>query len=290
MSHNTPKQHTLWLLAAIAAPAAHFSGSGWFMAALTALAVLPLMLLPKSWEGMPKIGAVLQILWLGVAAGALLPASAAYWPSDNDLVVPLTLLTLAAFTGASSAPRVGAVLAFCMALLAIPAAVSGAAHAEPEWLRPQLAPWPLGLTLVLLLPNLPAAGESEKGKRILGATAAAIAPALLVQAVTATPVAMAAPDPLYQTARGLGHLEPVVAAGMTLGWYALACWLFHSAVQIAKGGGMGERLPYVLVWGTATALVLFRQQPGEGFLTVLSLFWWVITPFFQKMKKVKKGA
>ena len=54
MSHNTPKQHTLWLLAAIAAPAAHFSGSGWFVTALTALAVLPLMLLPKSWEG--KIG------------------------------------------------------------------------------------------------------------------------------------------------------------------------------------------------------------------------------------------
>ena len=275
MSHNTPKQHTLWLLAAIAAPAAHFSGSGWFVTALTALAVLPLMLLPKSWEGMPKSGAVLQILWLGVAAGVLLP---------------LTLLTLAAFTGASSAPRVGAVLAFCMALLAIPAAVSGAAHAEPEWLRPQLAPWPLGLTLVLLLPNLPAAGESEKGKRILGAAAAVIAPALLVQAVTSTPVALAAPDPLYQTARGLGHLEPVVAAGMTLGWYALACWLFHSAVQIAKGGGIGGRLPYVLVWGTATALVLFRQQPGIRFLTVLSLFWWVITPFFQKMKKVKKGA
>lgn len=288
--HNTSKQHTLWLLAALAAPAAHFSGSGWLTAALAALAVLPLTLLPKNWNAVPKPLAILQILWLGIVAGTLLPGSAAYWPSDNDLVVPLTLLTLAAFTRANTAPRVGAVLAFCMALLAIPAAVSGAAHVEPRWLRPELTPWPLGLTLVLLLPNLPSAGEARKGRAVIGAAAVTISLSLLVQGVTATPVAVTLPDPFYQTARALGHLEPVVAAGLSLGWYALASWLFQSAALLSRAGKMGEKLPYVLLWGTASSMILLKQQPNAWFVTGLSLFLWVITPFFLNLKKYEKSA
>ena len=42
------KQHTLWLLAALAAPIAHYAGSGWLMSGLVALAVLPLTMIPKS--------------------------------------------------------------------------------------------------------------------------------------------------------------------------------------------------------------------------------------------------
>lgn len=285
MSHNTPKQHTLWLLAAIAAPAAHFSGSGWLTTAIAALAILPLTLLPKSWRFRTKPIAFLQILWLGIAAGILLPASAAYWPSDNDLVVPLTLLTLAAFTNEDGAPRVGAVLAFCMALLAIPAAIAGAAHIEPKWLQAELAPWPLSLSLVLLLPNLPTAGEDRKGKRILGTAALTVALSLLVQGVAGTRVAAVLRDPFYQTARAIGHLEPVVAAGLSLGWYALATWFFSSAAGIAREGGLGPKITRVLVWGTATGLVLFRQQPNMLFVTVISLFWWVIAPFFLNLKK-----
>jgi len=290
MPHNTTKQHTLWLLAAIAAPAAHFSGSGWLTAAITALAVLPLTLLPKNWRIITKPLALLQIMWLGMVAGTLLPHSAAYWPSDNDLVVPLTLLTLAAFTNTHAAPGVGAVLAFCMALLAIPAAVSGASHIEPNWLRPEITPWPVGLSLALLLPNLPSAGENQKGKRLLGAAAVTIVLSLLVQGVTSTTVAASLPDPFYQTARALGHLEPVIAAGLTLGWYALAGWLFHSAAYIAQKAGLREKLSYVLLWGTATAFLLFGQQPNMQFVTVLSLFWWVITPFFLNLKKLEKSA
>ena len=92
------KQHTLWLLAALAAPIAHYSGSGWLMSGLAALAVLPLTRIPKSWEGLTRGMAFAQILWLGLVAGLLLPGSAACWPSEQDKAVPLTLLTLAALT------------------------------------------------------------------------------------------------------------------------------------------------------------------------------------------------
>ena len=99
MHHNSSKQHTLWLLAALTAPLAHFSGCGWLTAAVTAAAILPLTLIPKSWEGMSKLLALAELLWLGAAAGILLQNSAVYWPSDNDWVVPLTLLTLADLKG-----------------------------------------------------------------------------------------------------------------------------------------------------------------------------------------------
>ena len=136
-----PKQHTLWLLAAMSAPLAHFSGSGWLMTALAASAVLPLTLLPKAWEGMTKPLLLLQLLWLGAVAGALLSGSPAYWPSDNDLAVPLTILVLAALTGAPAAPRIGALLALCMALLTIPAAVSGVAYSlQPRSLNLRARP------------------------------------------------------------------------------------------------------------------------------------------------------
>lgn len=282
------KQHTLWLLAALAAPIAHDSGSGWLMSGLAALAVLPLTMIPKSWEGLTRGMAFAQILWLGVVAGFLLPGSAACWPSEQDRAVPLTLLTLAALTKPNRTARVGAVLAFCMALLAIPLAVSGASGVELGWLGPELMPWPVGLTLVLLLPNLPSAGEGTKG--ILGTALMTLILSALVQGSISLRVASTSESPIYETARTLGHLEPVTAAALTLGWYSLASLLLDSAAWIALEGDIRMEVAYVLAWCTAMVFVLFGLQPNTWFVTVLSLFWWVITPFFQKMKKLENSA
>ena len=120
------KQSQVWLLAALAAPIAHFSGCGWLTVLLTAALVLPLAILEKDWS-FPRPVAFVQILWLGIVAGSLLPGAAACWPSDNSLAVPLTLLTLAALTGAAKAPRVAVVDAICMGSHAgagVPAGVS----------------------------------------------------------------------------------------------------------------------------------------------------------------------
>lgn len=282
------KQHTLWLLAALAAPIAHYSGSGWLMSAAVALAVLPLTRIPKSWEGLTRGMAFVQILWLGLVAGFLLPGSAACWPSEQDRAVPLTLLTLAALTKPNRTARVGAVLAFCMALLAIPLAVSGASGVELRWLGPELMPWPTGLTLVLLFPNLPSAGEGAKG--ITGSALLTLALCALVQGSISLKVASTTGSPIYETARTLGHLEPVTAAALTLGWYALVSLFLDSAARIALEGDIRMEVAYVFVWCTATVFVLFGLQPNAWFVTVLSLFWWVITPFFQKMKKLENRA
>ena len=179
-------------------------------------------------------------------------------------------------------------LAFCMALLAIPLAVSGASGVELRWLGPELMPWPVGLTLVLLLPNLPSAGEGTKG--IPGAVLLTLALSALVQGSISLKVASTTGSPIYETARTIGHLEPVTAAALTLGWYALASLFLDSAARIAQEGDIRMEVAYVLVWCTAAVFVLFGLQPNAWFVTVLSLFWWVITPFFQKMKKLENSA
>ena len=260
------------------------------MCGLAALAVLPLALVPKSWSDLSRPMAFLQILWLGLVAGLLLPDSAACWPSDQDQAVPLTLLTLAALTKPNRTARVGAVLAFCMALLAIPLAVSGAAKLEFRWLDPELMPWPILLTLVLLLPNLPSAGEGEGTKGMIGTAFLTLTLAALIQGSISLKVASTSESPIYETARTLGHLEPVTAAALTLGWYALASFLFDSAARIAWEGDIKGEVAYVLLWCTAAGFVLFGLQPNAWFVTVLSLFLWVITPFFQKMKKLENSA
>ena len=258
------KQHTLWLLAAASAPLAHFSGCGWLTALASAAVILPLTLIPKSWEGMPRTLTVLQLCWLGAVAGLLIQNSAAYWPSDQKWVVPLTLLVLAAVTPGQSAPRIGAVLAFCVGLLALPVAISGAAHAEPGWLEWRTGSWPTALMAALLFP------------------------ALLVQGTISLNVAAAVPAPFYQTARTLGYLEPVAAVGMTLSWYAMAVYLLHSACMIAKNGDISAKIAPVLTTGTAFAVLLLKWQPDAQKCLILSLFLWVLIPFLTKIKKSKK--
>ena len=281
------KQNTVWLLAALAAPLAHFSGSGWLTAVFAAFIVLPLSLLPKDWSELNQPLAAIQIGWLGAVAGSLLTESSAYWPSDNHWAVPLTILALAAWTRTAAAPRIGAVIALCMALLSIPTVLSAASHIEFAWFAPRLGEWPWGLTLALLFPNLPAGeGSGRKGLLYGGLLAAGLS--ALVQGTISAAVAGEVNDPFYQTARTLGYLEPVVASAITLGWYAMIAYLLQSAKIIAKESGMDSMWASVLATGTATIFVLAKRQLHTPFWTVLSAFLWVLNPFLRKIKKVEK--
>lgn len=279
-------QHTLWLLAALSAPLAHFSGGGWLTALLASAAVLPLSLLPKRWKGIPKPLALVQLLWLGTMAGAILSGSAAYWPSDNNLVVPLTILALAAFTDSMAAPRIGAVLALCIGLLSIPAAISGTGKIELAWLRPVLGEWSWALTLVLLLPNLPAGGGSRRSSAYIGIMAVLLS--VLTQGAISANVAASVPDPFFQTARTLGYLEPIIAAAMTLGWYAMTVYLLEGARIIAAESAIMPQWATVLGTGTAAGAVLLRVQLNAPYWSLFGMLLWVLTPLLTKIKRVEK--
>lgn len=279
-------QHSLWLLAAVAAPAAHFAGCGWLTAALAALTVLPLTMLPKRWRSMSKSLAVPQMISIGLTLGTLLGNSAAYWPSDNDLAVPLTLLVLAALTTKAAAPRAGGLLALCMGLLALPVLFSGAAKVEWSWLRPGITAWPWGLTLVLLLAALPG---GKRGRAAVRIGVVPILAAVLIQGTLALPVSVGMADALYQSARTLGHMEIVTAVAMTLGWYAMGSWMLHSGYEIAENGGVGRRMATVLLLGTAVgALPIYMQLCGPK-LVVLNTVLWVLCPFLREITQSEKS-
>lgn len=282
------QQHNLWLLAAAAAPIAHYAGCGWFPGVLAALAVSLLMLLPLSWEGLPRAIAVPEILWFGIVTGVLLKNSAAYWPSEDQMTAPLILLGLAILTNETSAPRIGAVLALCMTLLAVPMAIAGAGKIKLEWMKPAFGQAAYGLVPALLFQTLPAIRKNGKGKRALSIAALVLAVTILVQGTISIGTAASAEAPFYQTARTLGHLEPIAAAAITLGWYSMAIALIQSAHACAAESGIRREKVNVLVLGTSAAAVLFHEQPDESILMILSVFFWVVIPFFNKMKKVKK--
>ena len=281
-------QKNLWLLAAIAAPAAHFSGCGWLTAGLTALVIGALTFWSKGWGELSRPVGLIQILWLGIVAGSLLPASAVYWPSDNDLAVPLTILVLAAWTNSAAAPRIGAVLAFCMALLAIPQAASGAAHMKLDWLHPARSSWSSGLAVALLLPCLPAVAGERKGRAVFGSVVLATLLAVLVQGVISPAAAAALPDAFYQTARTLGYLEPIAAVWMTLGWYAMTALVLHSVREIARSSGLKQTTANVLAVGTAVGCILFEVQLYGWILPVLSAVLWVLVPILSKINFLQK--
>ena len=113
--------------------------------------------------------------------------------------------------------------------------------------------------------------------------------AAVVQGTVSPQVALSVPDPFFQTARTLGHMEPILAAAVTLGWYALAVYLLQSARYIAKECKIGRIWSGVLVLCTASAAVLLKWQLHAPFWSVLSAFLWVLTPFLTKNKKVEKS-
>ena len=152
-----------------------------------------------------------------------------------------------------------------MMLMGIPPiALTGAANLELSWLRPTALTWEPMLALALLMPVLPAAGGG-RGRNLLCVGILAFLLAALAQGVLSPVVASALSDPEYQTARTLGHLEPVAAAALTLGWYAMATWLFSAAAEIARLGQMKEKLSCVLMWEMAATMVAFEWQLSAPF-------------------------
>ncbi len=271
------KSHTLWLLAALAAPVAHFSGCGWLPALLAAAVFLPLTVLPANWENLSKPFALLQMAWLGLIAGSLLKDAAVYWPSGNDLVVPFTLLILATLTNPDSAGRIGTVLAFCLLVLAIPTAWSAATTLEFAWLKPAVSGWPVALSIVLLLPALPSGERS--GKQLLPLLALSAILGLLTQGVLSPRVAASQPDAFYQMARTLGHMEPIVAAAMTLGYFALMCHITATGRRLALSSGLPRFLSLFLLPIIAGICILTDGAFLNGKTLFGSLILWIFTPF-----------
>lgn len=295
----TSRQMTVWLAAAMSAPLAHFSGAGWVAVGLAALAMLPLTLLPREgWGNLGERMRMVEFLWLSAAAGLLLENSGVYWPaSQNEVFVPLTLLVLAVLTKLTAAPRVGTVVGMCLAVLYLPVLFGGAAQVELRWLAPASdGMWSGPLLITFLLPALAGIWRREKqgrGQTLALCGGIGVLFGLLTQGILSPHVAAGLPDAFHQMGRSMrlgsiSRIEPIVAVAVTLGWYALCSFLLSSAVQLAKGTGMGERTAVLAAAAIAAGVILARVQLPDAAVVILSLFLWVLVPACTPKKKFAK--
>ena len=279
------KQQLLGLAAAMSAPLALCAGCGWGTILVAGVALLPLTCLPQNWRGMGKLLRWIEALWMGAVLGGLLRQSAAFWPSHEGLTVPLVLLALAFCTGGEEAPRVGAVLGFCLFVLYLPVAAAGAVQLEPEWLAEPFGQWTTVLPVVLLLPAL---FHGKGGKGAVRTAVIGAAFALLTQGVLSPWVAGSVETPFYQMARtlspgGVSHIEPVISVAVTLGWYALAAGVLEHSEEVGRRTGR-------FLTTLAAIMTIVLGVEIDGICTViLCLILWIIVPFARSEKFFRKS-
>lgn len=286
----------MWLLAAMSAPLAHFSGCGWLTALLLSAAVLPVCVLPgDGWRRMGKFWCGLELAWFVAAAGVLVRHSAEYWPSSSSWFVPVTLLALSVWSiGSEKGARTGSVLGWILLGLFGVVVLAGLSQIDLSWEMPEAKIWEPELLLALMIPALAGIWTEERGGVRTGAGAAAVVFALLVQGILSPGVSSGAQSPFYEMASSLtaGGIcwELPTAVAMTLGWYTLASLLVNAAGEMASVCEIPEKWGRGIIFAGAAAATLVNIEQIAWTFPVISLILWVIIPFLRKMKKVEKSS
>lgn len=291
-----PRQLWAWLAVGMSAPLAHWSGAGWLTALVTAAAVLPLSALgAKGWADAGKWISAAGLIWIVAVLASLIPESGEYWPGNqNERVVPLALIVLAALSaGGEKAARVGSVLFWVLVLVYAPVVLGASAGIEWEYLAETGLEWAPGLIAVLTVPALAGLWQEEGAARNiapLGILAVAFA------GITQGMLSIAACEmdtPFYEVGRslrlgGMSRFEPLIAVAVTFGWYCFASFLLSAAAQL--GSRIGWKEPWG-IWGAGgitAALVLFDVQFDHWILAIGGTVLWILLPIISLQKNLKK--
>lgn len=288
-----------WSAAAAAAVLANASGAGWLACGILAGILLPLGAWGQDgWGKMGKAMALVQVLWMTVMLGLLLPDAAGYWPSPNAYIVPLSLLLLAMLPAQSKQnARTGAVLLVSMLVLFVPVALSGAAAVEIRYLNPQWNYWSMALVPAMLLPALGGCLERQSGgsrrRVLLGIGIFAVAAGIVTQGILGESLCRQEVVPFHTAAQtmrlgGLSRFEAIVSMGMTLGYYAVGSYLISCVKAMARTAGIPEKAS---VWmaGAGAALVGVMPSPDPWIAAVGCGILWGVVPILYGKKKSKKG-
>lgn len=205
------------------------------------------------------------------------------WPGNQAaLAVPAALLALAAYSvWRGSAIRASSVLRYGMYFILVMLALFGIAQVKVESLRPKAELPDMELAIVLLLPLL----ARKNGKYFCHPVgAAALISSIVVVGCTS----------VYEFSRSVSiggiarHLESLAACGITVGNYALLCYLLDG-ISREKGDWnvwIGALASYGLY------LLEIPVNPQGHVLLLLAL--WVIAPELwaleQKLQKRKNKA
>lgn len=296
------RQNQTWLLTAMAAPLAQTaSGASWLTTALVGAVCLPVCwglewLAEKSRPG--KWLCAVQWFWLSLILGEVLQWLKLCWPdSPSALAAPLVLLLLAAWTagkGKEQASRAGSVLFWFLTLLLGAVLLSGVKEIRLDNLRPV---WKMQGAHLITVFLIPAMGTSLTGSRRswrpkAGILMLGILLSTVTSGVLSLKAAAEAPSAFYELSRSLRLLgiaerfESLVAAGMTLGYFALLSYLLSAGAAAAEVLRAGKG-----AWGSWSAAVLSGLFFISGFrldsaiLALGTVLTWVVLPVLNCLQR-----
>ena len=294
------KEHTPWLSVVMLAPVTQTaSGCSWVAAAVVVLLCLSISF------GMEKIGApentgrwlgAIQWLWMLLVISEFMHWAKWCWPADGtESAVSLVLLALAAYTaakGMKTASRAGTAMSAILLLLFGAVLLSGIKEVKLENLMPQWEMQTANLITAMLIPVMGACyGPWENKKRVFFYSVFA---SVVCTGVLSLQYLRNVNAPFYELGRsitllGVGQrFESLVAAGMTLGYYALLTYLIGITAKAWEPGGRRARSIWISALFTA-AVFISGMRMNSRLLAIGNLVIWVILPLLKIIaKKMKK--
>ena len=269
------------------------AGCGWLWAAGagTIIIILTTLLWRFGWNP-GKWQCTILYVYTVLLLSQLLPHAAYSWPTGDPTAVPLILLGLAAWSaqkGVSPAARTGAVLFGVVLILYLVVFGAGVPDVQWKWLYPKWStPDYLGLT-VFLVPLAVASVLQPNGKsktRLALLPVFVLLAALITAGIMSPDLAERTSNAFYEMSRCINllgiarRLEPLISAGMTVGWFSLFSLLLtlcgkYSEKIAAANGDRG-------IWVAAIAgagIWLWGLHIQKHILLICSAVFWVIFPF-----------
>lgn len=287
MSRNN--RQMLSTILAVMAPLAHFSGEGYMAVLLAAGAMLPLTVLAgDGLNHVTKPEAAVELIWVGLVLGSLMPVSGANWPGEQaQIVVPLVILSLSVITGNKEIGERGSSTLFWVAavLLALILGIM-AGKAEPERLTPEPGIWSGGLIAALLYPSLKGAEKKRAVKTGIAVGALAVVLATVIQGVLGRWTGKQEISPLYEAGRcvGDGGFEILVSGALTLGWYGFAAMGMGASESFGEKLGLSEKNCRIAVGIIAVTMIISGVVVARWALIAGCLILWVLVPMLHPKK------
>ncbi len=283
------RQYGLWVGAAMIAPVLHTAaGCTWPAVLLVSAVCLLICLGMNGWsEDSTGVFRLVQRIWACVVLARMMQWTELLWPDHpNTEAAPLILLLLAAWLasrGEVQAGRIGCVLFWPVLILLGAVILSGLREVRLDDLRPTIEMADAGLVTVLLLP-MATIGRKERQGRVLTTVAAA---GILISAASAgilsPAVSTSIAAPVWELGRSIQifgvveRFESVVAAAMTLGYFAAFTWLLPKEKGWTWGGAAIAALLYSMGW-----------IPDSRVLALGSILIWVVLIALNKLKRILK--
>ena len=281
------------------------SGGSWLWIGIAGMvsALLAMWVWRSGWEP-KKWQCPILIIWIIILMGQLLADAANSWPVGKSYpAVPLMLLVLAGWSaqkGPSAAARVGTVLFWFVLIMYLVVFGAGAKDIELEWLRPK---WDMldttGLAL-FLVPSVAACllcQEQKGGVRLVLPAIFALCGALITSGVLSSDVTRTLDNGLYEMSRSINiagvarRFEPLISAGMTVGWFAMLSLLLAVAGVLTQElfSGWGKTGLWLVAVVAAVWMLCGLHISGWIVLISGAVFWGLIPIVTQGLDNRKKS-